>query len=127
MTTLLVIIHVIICLVLIGIVLVQGGKGAELGSAFGGGSSQTLFGARGAATVLGKITTIVAVIFMITSLLLTIVSIRSGSVVKESVIPEKTTTEPQKQKALPPGAGVKPVEPVKKAPAEKAPAKPETK
>ncbi len=127
MTTLLVIVHIVICLVLIGIVLVQGGKGAELGSAFGGGSSQTLFGARGAATVLGKITTVVAVIFMITSLLLTIVSIKSGSVVKESVIPEKVKTQPAKQKTLPPGAGVKPVEPSKKAPSGKAPAKPKTK
>ncbi len=127
MTTLLVIIHILICLFLIGVVLIQGGKGAELGSAFGGGSSQTLFGARGAATVLSKITTIVAVIFMITSLLLTIVSIKSGSVVKESVIPEKVTAKPEKQKTLPPGAGVKPVEPARKAPAEKAPAKTETK
>ncbi|RMG73081.1 MAG: preprotein translocase subunit SecG, partial [Nitrospirae bacterium] len=104
----------------------QGGKGAELGSAFGGGSSQTLFGARGAATVLGKITTVVAVVFMVTSLLLTIISIKSGSVVKESVIPEKVTTKPAQQKALPPGAGVKPVEPEKKAP-EKPAEKPATK
>ncbi len=127
MTTLLVIIHILICLFLIGVVLIQGGKGAELGSAFGGGSSQTLFGARGAATVLSKVTTIVAVIFMITSLLLTIASIKGGSVVKESIIPEKVTTKPAEQKALPPGAGVKPVKPEKKAAPEKTPAKTQTK
>ncbi|RME63403.1 MAG: preprotein translocase subunit SecG, partial [Nitrospirae bacterium] len=61
-------IHIIVCLFLIVVVLVQGGKGAELGSAFGSGASQTLFGPRGAATVLTKLTTIMAVVFMITSL-----------------------------------------------------------
>lgn len=127
MTTLLVIIHVLICLFLIVIVLVQGGKGAELGSAFGGGSSQTLFGARGAATVLGKITTVVAVVFMVTSLLLTIVSFKRGSVVK-TVVPENVTTEQNQKKALPEGAGVKPVGPQEKVKPEKtSPDKTQTK
>ncbi len=104
-------VHVLVCVILIGIVLVQGGKGAELGSAFGGGSSQTLFGGRGAATFLGKATTIVAVIFMITSLLLAIISVRQSSVSGSSIMND---TEVQTQEAKPQTeeaadkAGVKP-------------------
>ena len=71
MTILVLIIHILVCFFLIGIVLLQSGKGAELGAAFGG-SSQTLFGSRGAATFLNKMTTGVAVVFMITSLLLAV-------------------------------------------------------
>lgn len=82
MTTVLIVMHVLVSLLLIFIVLIQGGKGAELGAAFGAGSSQTLFGGRGAATFLGKMTTVVAVVFMLTSLLLAIASVRSSSVVK---------------------------------------------
>jgi preprotein translocase subunit SecG len=69
MTTLTVIIHIIVCVALIMIVLLQTGKGANMGAAFGG-SSQTVFGSGGAATFLTKLTTIVAVIFMVTSLVL---------------------------------------------------------
>jgi preprotein translocase subunit SecG len=74
-------VHIIVCFFLIFIVLVQSGKGAELGAAFGG-SSQTLFGARGAATFFSKLTTIAAVVFMLTSLSLAIVTAKGGSVVK---------------------------------------------
>jgi preprotein translocase subunit SecG len=63
------IIHVLVCIALILIVLLQSGKGAQMGAAFGG-SSQTLFGSPGAAGFLTKITTVAAVVFMITSLLL---------------------------------------------------------
>ena len=70
MTILLVIIHVIVCVALIMIVLLQTGKGAYMGAAFGGGGSQTLFGATGASTFLSKATTIAAVVFMLTSLTL---------------------------------------------------------
>ncbi|MBF0507025.1 MAG: preprotein translocase subunit SecG [Nitrospirae bacterium] len=81
MTTLLIIIHAITCLFLISIVLLQGGKGAEIGAAFGG-SSQTLFGSRGAATFLSKLTTGAAVLFMLTSLTLSMVSNKHASVIK---------------------------------------------
>jgi preprotein translocase subunit SecG len=64
-----VIIHVLACIALVLIVLLQSGKGAQMGAAFGG-SSQTLFGTPGAAGFLAKITTVAAVGFMITSLLL---------------------------------------------------------
>ncbi len=70
MITLLVIIHVLVCFALIVIVLLQKGKGAEIGAVFGG-TTQTIFGGRGAATFLSKITAAAAIIFMITSFLLT--------------------------------------------------------
>jgi len=98
MTTLLLIIHVSVCFFLIAIVLLQRGKGAQLGAAFGG-SSQTLFGSRGAATFLNKLTTVAAVVFMLSSLTLAIVTTKSGSVVKK--VP--TTTEEKKAPPKIPG------------------------
>src|SRR5512143_1030233 len=95
MTTLIMIIHLIVCFFLITIVLVQGGKGAELGAAFGG-SSQTLFGARGAATFFSKLTTAAAIIFMLTSFSLALVTSKGGSVVKKApVATEQKQTIPQ--------------------------------
>jgi len=67
-------IHIIICFVLIIAVLLQSGKAADLAGAFGGGGSQTAFGTRGAASLFSKITTACAVLFMITSLGLWILS-----------------------------------------------------
>jgi preprotein translocase subunit SecG len=81
MATLLTVVHVIVSLFLIFVVLVQGGKGAEMGAAFGGGASQTLFGGRGAETFLGKLTKGTAIVFMITSLLLAILSSKGTSVI----------------------------------------------
>ena len=68
MSILLVTLHVVVSLALILIVLLQTGKGADMGAAFGAGSSQTLFGSTGAATFLTKMTTVAAVVFMLTSL-----------------------------------------------------------
>jgi preprotein translocase subunit SecG len=70
MSLFIVVIHVTVCFALIMTVLLQTGKGADMGAAFGGGSSNTLFGATGASTFLSKMTTGVAVIFMLTSLIL---------------------------------------------------------
>ena len=64
-------IHVFACLFLIGVVLLQTGKGADMGAVFGGGSSDTVFGSSGAGNFLTKLTTGVAVLFMITSLVMT--------------------------------------------------------
>jgi preprotein translocase subunit SecG len=61
------ILHVLMCLAIIAIVLLQAGKGADIGSAFGGAGSQAVFGSMGTPTVLGKITGAVAVVFTITS------------------------------------------------------------
>jgi preprotein translocase subunit SecG len=109
MTTFLLFIHILVCLLLIGIVLIQGGKGAQLGSAFGGGSSQTLFGGRGAATFLGKMTTIVAIVFMITSLLLAVMSVRQSSISGSSILDQETseTEAPAKTQNAAEKAGVK--------------------
>ena len=73
MYTLAVIVHVIVCFLMIGSILLQSGKGAEIGAAFGG-SSQTVFGSRGAATFLSKVTVGAAIIFMLTSMGLAILA-----------------------------------------------------
>jgi preprotein translocase subunit SecG len=73
MYTLLVIIHVIVCMLMIGAILLQSGKGAEIGAAFGG-SSQTVFGSRGPANFLSKFTVATAFVFMLTSLSLAILA-----------------------------------------------------
>jgi preprotein translocase subunit SecG len=95
MTVFLVIIHVIVCVALIMIVLLQTGKGADIGAAFGGGGSNTLFGTTGASTFLSKATTIAAVIFMVTSLSLAYLSSHrtASSVVTEA--PAVETQAPQ--------------------------------
>jgi preprotein translocase subunit SecG len=71
-------IHVIVCLFLVIVVLLQSGKAADLAGAFGGMGSQTAFGPRGSATVLSKATTIAAALFMLTSLTLSIVATRES-------------------------------------------------
>jgi len=72
-----VVLHVIVCLFLIGVVLLQQGRSADLAGAFGGQGSQTAFGPRAAANVLTRLTTWSAVIFMITSISLTVLYVRS--------------------------------------------------
>ena len=109
MTTLLLIIHVIVCLMLIAIVLLQSGKGAELGAAFGG-SSQTLFGSRGAATFLSKLTTIAAIVFMITSLTLAVVTAKGGSVVKKTPVTDENKSIPSTSGPIQ-GGSTQPVQP----------------
>ena len=100
MATVLLIIHLTVCVFLIFIVLIQSGKGAELGAAFGG-SSQTMFGARGAATFFSKMTTIAAIVFMLTSLSLAVISVRGSSVVKQ--VP--AAVDQQGMPQMPQGAG----------------------
>ena len=79
MLTLLVILHVLVCLFLIIVVLLQSGKAGDISSAFGGMGSQTAFGPRSGATLLTRATTTSAVLFMLTSLTLTILSSRSDN------------------------------------------------
>jgi preprotein translocase subunit SecG len=79
MIYLITVIHVIVCLALIGIVLLQPGTGADLAGAFGGQGSQTAFGPRGTVNVLTKVTTWLAIIFAITSISLTVLVAREGS------------------------------------------------
>ena len=84
--------HVIVSAILIGMVLLQKGKGADIGAAFGG-ASQTVFGPRGAQSFLAKLTTGAAVLFMITSLGLAITSSKKSSVM-EGVKQEQTQPAP---------------------------------
>jgi preprotein translocase subunit SecG len=73
-----IVVHVIVCLFLIGVVLLQQGRSADLAGAFGGQGSQTAFGPRAAANVLTRLTTWSAIIFMITSISLTVLFVRSS-------------------------------------------------
>ena len=90
MITLLIILHVFICSGLILSILLQSGKGSDLGAAFGG-SSQTIFGSAGAIPFLNKVTTAVAIAFMITSLTLAFIAART-SAPKSSVMEGKAKT-----------------------------------
>ncbi|MBM4286419.1 MAG: preprotein translocase subunit SecG [Deltaproteobacteria bacterium] len=107
MATLLVIVHIIVCLALIGIVLLQHGKGAGIGAAFGG-SSQTVFGSTGAAPFLAKLTAAAAIIFMLTSLGLTfVVKSRDTSIMRgagKPTAPKEAPAVPAKPAAPAPGS-----------------------
>ena len=100
------ILHVIVCLFLVIVVLLQSGKAADLAGAFGGMGSQTAFGPRGAATVLSKATTISAVLFMVTSLTLSVLHTRQGGgSVGPSVLDKApAATQPAVPKAATPAA-----------------------
>jgi preprotein translocase subunit SecG len=93
MTTIMVTLHVTFCILLILIVLLQSGKGAAMGISMGGGSGQTLFGAGGPASLLTKITTAVAILFMLTSLTLAYLSGHQAdtSVMKNGTTPVEQT------------------------------------
>jgi preprotein translocase subunit SecG len=110
MRFLLVSIHVIVSAILIGMVLLQKGKGADIGAAFGG-ASQTVFGPRGAQSFLAKLTTTAAIIFMITSFGLAVTS------AKKSSIMENVTPAPTQQ--LPAAPAAPPLAPGPAAPAAK--------
>lgn len=122
MYTAIVVIHLIVCLFLIFIILIQSSKGAEMGAAFGG-SSQTLFGSRGAATFLSKMTTVAAILFMLTSLTLAIFTIKKTSIMSSVPVKESpakplaaNATGPVHEQPVAPGQGEvqeKPAQPAK--------------
>ncbi len=85
MHTLLIVLHVIFCVFLILVILLQTGKGAGIGAAFGGGSSQTVFGPRGAGSFIGKLTGVVAALFMLSSLTLAYLSSSTATGLAEKV------------------------------------------
>lgn len=101
MIILLTILHILVCIFLVIVVLLQSGKAADLAGAFGGMGSQTAFGPRGSATVLSKATTIAAAIFMVTSLSLAIMTSRGSSSV--SSVTERS--RPAAPKAAAPAQG----------------------
>src|ERR1035438_6319001 len=100
MYILLLIVHVIVCLFLIIVVLLQSGKAADLAGAFGGMGSQTAFGPRGSATLLSKATTISAVLFMFTSLSLSILATRNAGLAT-TVLEGSPASAPAKSKPAP--------------------------
>lgn len=113
---LLLVLHIVACFFLIGVVLLQQGKNQDLASAFGGGGTQTAFGPRGSANVLSRATTILAGLFMVTSLSLTVLRPRESSVLDQ--LP--ASTAPASSSAP---AASQPVAPASStAPAEAAPA-----
>ena len=144
MVILLTIVHIIVCVFLVIVVLLQSGKAADLAGAFGGMGSQTAFGPRGAATVLSKATTIAAALFMVTSLTLAIMASKAGgrgpvtgSSVLEKAPPPKKAPAPaspvpqvggqggvkvQEIPAPTPVPATAPNVPAEKAPAPQAPA-----
>lgn len=98
MTTTLLVLHILVCFSLIGIVLIQGGKGADIGATFGAGASHTIFGATGGQSFIAKMTTSAAIVFMLTSLALAMFWGQAGS---DSVMPSQVT--PAQTQQAPPG------------------------
>lgn len=117
------ILHVLVCLFLIVVVLLQSGKAADLAGAFGGMGSQTAFGPRGSATILSKATTISAALFMITSLSLAILHTRegraSGSVLDKAPVSQPAPAKPVTATPAIPGQAPAPAPEKAPAPAKK--------
>src|SRR6185503_5199280 len=122
LTTIVITAHVLVALVIIGLVLLQHGKGADMGSGFGGGSSGSLFGATGSANFLSRTTAVLATIFFLTSLALAYLAThkpRTGGGVLDAVKsePVKPAPEAAKPAADIPKAPAPAAEPAKDAPA----------
>ena len=102
-------IHVLVCAFIVIVVLLQSGKSADVAAAFGGMGSQTAFGPRSAANVLTKATTWSAVIFMVTSITLSVMmSKRNSNSVMQGVKPAKQTTAPAQPGAPAKGSNTEP-------------------
>ncbi len=99
-------VHILVCIFLIIVVLLQSGKAADLAGAFGGMGSQTAFGPRGSATLLSKATTISAILFMLTSLTLSILATKNAGLAT-TVLQGQTSSTPQKKQAPPPAPAQK--------------------
>ncbi len=115
--------HVIACLFLIAVVLLQQGKGQDLASAFGGGGSQAAFGPRGSATVLSRATTILAGLFMVTSLTLSVLRYREASIL-DTVKAPAAAPSPSASASPAAGAGTAPSAAPSAAPPAAVPAPP---
>ena len=113
MITLITLVHIFVCFFIIVVVLLQSGKSGDIAAAFGGMGSQTAFGPRGATTLLGKATTWSAVLFMLTSITLSVAAARhrsSGSVL-EGLKPAQTKSQPAKPAQAPNKPEPQPVTP----------------
>lgn len=109
LTGLIIAVHIIACIALMISILLQSGKGGGLAGAFGGGSSQTLFGGRGAAGFLSRATTVLAVIFFVTSLTLGVTSSRAGA--GRSLIQEEARRRAAQGASQQPGTTPAPTQP----------------
>ncbi len=89
--------HVIVCIILVLVVLLQSGRSADLAGAFGGGGSQTAFGSRGPASFLSKMTTVSAIIFMLTSFSLSLITVKRESKSILETGAKQQTTQPVKK------------------------------
>jgi preprotein translocase subunit SecG len=121
-STLILIIHIIVCFILIFAVLLQSGKSADLAGAFGGAGSATAFGPRGSASLMSRITTASAILFMFTSMGLWILSTKGAkSVVRGETAPKAAQTAPaaapKKEAKVPTTPTKTPVRTQEKAPA----------
>ena len=116
-TNILIVAHVLVALAIIGLVLLQHGKGADMGSGFGGGASGSLFGATGSANFLSRTTAVLATIFFILSLVLAYVATKKPVETGGGVIDAVRRQEQQQQQAKPPAA--EETKPKPPAPAEK--------
>ena len=94
METLVVVLHVVIAVALVGLVLIQQGKGADAGAAFGGGASQTVFGSQGSGSFLTRFTTFLAIAFFVTSFSLAIFAKQRAEVAGEAGIPTVQESQP---------------------------------
>lgn len=97
MYTFLIVIHILVCFLLVAVVLLQSGRGADIGVSFGATYSQTLFGSRGPASFLSKVTVVLAAVFMLSALGISILSsqLESSSVIEEgTVVPSKPPAGP---------------------------------
>jgi preprotein translocase subunit SecG len=94
-------IHIVVCLFLIVVILLQSGKAADLAGAFGGMGSQTAFGPRGSATLLSRVTTASAAIFMVTSLTLSILATRNAGLATTVLEDQPVKSIPAKQMPVP--------------------------
>jgi len=117
-------IHVVVCLFLIIVILLQSGKAADLAGAFGGMGSQTAFGPRGSATLLSKATTISAVVFMCTSLALSILAMRNAGG-SATILERKTPAKQSVPAGAKPSAGQAPMTATPTVPGSEAPGKPQ--
>lgn len=127
METVLYIIHVLVCIAMLPIILLQSGKGGGVSATFGGGGAGTVFGSRGASSFLTKMTSGAAIVFMITSMTLSWYASKSRSVVSsEPELPAKAAeVTPSGDQVPAPAAGDQVPAPAGEAPAGEAPAKAE--
>lgn len=117
MTLFITFLHIFLCIMLVAIVLLQHGKGAEVGVVLGGGASQTLFGSRGAGNFLTKLTTAVAVLFMCTSLFLSYYAAPpTATDLIQSAVPAEAPATPQLDEPAPAELGTLEEEPVGNVP-----------